>query len=1007
MNNASLYRLRQIESELLPHFGKLLQARDEKPIFLIEHGLDVEQLTELRHHVGVHARLVGLSRERWIAATLPLAIVITETGYRYSGTGTEFWPKLAEEIHAEITTSERNSIREMFQDLSKRLHFVAPNETDWARTFSIISWPIRNALAPLEIHRPLAEALARLVASGGHNLPAEDFHRKMVTIADGLWSRRLVDWLADIELAEMLCRNLLKGEDSVGWIEHRAAARFVRDIRSDSDVRSALRSARRQIRSRVTTANPVIEKASWLVEVTSSPERAVLNRILLQGPLMQPEAREAVLSAAGESASLLTKGSNALPTKLDHFLQGQMIELQKPLAAWSSQPISWTSGAVETTSEETLDHLTPAKPLLFWWKDGGGLLSQLKPGAFLQPDVSLLVVVDDLDHGHMAEPKPVSCPPGLSAWVAPAAACRPYLLDLRIRLQDDHLVEFLSTAPLHRDGKCLQASVDSTLYLRAWANDLVVRGTKAGQDDKSGAKRQETQVSKGEILLIHPTSDTLALEVFNDKQSESWQITTLPERTQVFFNCHSRPMRPTLDDFLSGELQFLVTAPVALVNTGFTLQLLMNGVVLEEVSYILSSLPARIDCSDENFKKLRENAFSVLKSLSDCQWTLRISFEGISHFTFPLQDRFSSWRQLGKNLKWVDESGATVGARLSANAISPTLNEGTPIAQDNDIQLWLPDISKADALKMGVITGSAKLFGQSVKPKMADTGRTVGKSRIGGGVLIACEAFIAWREAKAQNMLAEVRRRSVVESIENSLVRAFCGVDWMHAESQAMAQSKGFNAAMARWAIKKGLTESNLIPEIPVLWKHEFHEILAAGFTKALTNAAPLSDVLSEDDAIELDEAINVACMEISSSMERVGEPTLAEADAGNELADWQKVCDAAKHEISRSPFRNLVLPAERWHHLQSAHYEPLGDDDLVDLIMRSHLDISRQSGKSWIGSAAVRTGLLLWLSPKNVTDSADWILHIEQLLSDRHTSRAIRFVALGSRKLLASKNFE
>jgi hypothetical protein len=80
---------------------------------------------------------------------------------------------------------------------------------------------------------------------------------------------------------------------------------------------------------------------------------------------------------------------------------------------------------------------------------------------------------------------------------------------------------------------------------------------------------------------------------------------------------------------------------------------------------------------------------------------------------------------------------------------------------------------------------------------------------------------------------------------------------------------------------------------------------------------------------------------------------------------------------------------------LQATTYARLSDDDLVSLLTRHHMDISRTAGIDWVGPQVLRSGLLLWLAPNQLLETEAWRDHLARLLSDRHTARAIRYVAL------------
>lgn len=62
-------------------------------------------------------------------------------------------------------------------------------------------------------------------------------------------------------------------------------------------------------------------------------------------------------------------------------------------------------------------------------------------------------------------------------------------------------------------------------------------------------------------------------------------------------------------------------------------------------------------------------------------------------------------------------------------------------------------------------------------------------------------------------------------------------------------------------------------------------------------------------------------------------------------------------------------------------------------------MDISRTPGIDWTGPQVLRSGLMLWLAPALMLETEAWRDHLARLLSDRHTARAVRYVALRLRQ--------
>ncbi len=984
MNGHSFSNLRHFDKELVGHFKALRLQRGDKPIFLIEHGLDDDMLGEMRRHVGAHARLAGLGQGSWIGASLPLAVVITETGYSYRGTGTEFWPRFAADIGAGITQAERADIRATFETLNTRLMAASPNESDWARAFNIIAWPIRNALAPIEIHRPLAEALGRLAATGGHNLAGEDFQRRLVAIADGLWSRRLSDWLRDEDLAVGLCRNLLSGEDTATWIEPRAAARIARDIRADRDCRQALRQARRTIRAPGRVSTGELEAASWSVSVSLTDEGPKIERLLLQGPVTTQRLRETILSEIGHSATLRVNGSDSRNVLVEQFLRGEAIELRDITAAWRGDLLTFSG----TIHNDVLQPLIPRPPLLFRWNEMGGILQSLKRGEVIYRD-ELLLNLAYSESGQQEIPTEsleIMAHENLIAWIAPADKCDLPLREFVVRPRDDRLVEFKGAARLRIEGNRIQHPNDTLLFLRACVNGLRLR--------LKGSLDLPSTLSVGDIVLIPTSLGSTELEVLSEQRRETWQIEPVSEFRSTVFSCQARPTRPTIDDLLSGELALIISSPIALDETPVEVQIQLNGECIATSSMKLRGLPARIDALAPEFVPIREAAFAERNREGENHLLLRLKIGRLQSFQFDLQERRSSWERRASSLEWIGENGVTAEPASAASASAPMHFENATRAmktEGDDIRLWLPGIPESNALVEGIITGKAQLFGQLKSPTIGRVSRTPRPFREDQGIIATCEALIAWQSATTQDMLAESRRNAVLRTLDDALTSSFCGHEWLVAE-RADLGAAGYNVLLAK--ASTAFCRGGFLPEISAADRKTFTDLLAVRLEEALPFERPPGWTLDDSTVIALDAAINQAYSDLSIIIETRGEEPLEDPDAGNELDDWIRASEEAHRQLESSPFRRLILPQARWHQLEATEYESLSDDDLVELLTKSHVDISRTQGREWISPSAIRSGLALWISPADLLNTQDWRQHMAHLLSDRHTSRAIRYVA-------------
>ena len=173
--------------------------------------------------------------------SLPLLVVSTEVGYRYRGSGTDFWPVLETEFGVRFSATDRQRIRDLFSSASKSYRGAEPPDTPWAKAFRLIAWPITHALVPLEFHRPLALTLANLRVKVDE-LSDVDLHRA-VRIAASSTSARFSTLLEDSALIVAVTRRLLG--DGTGELCPETMRRIAEDLAADQVTRRAVAVARR------------------------------------------------------------------------------------------------------------------------------------------------------------------------------------------------------------------------------------------------------------------------------------------------------------------------------------------------------------------------------------------------------------------------------------------------------------------------------------------------------------------------------------------------------------------------------------------------------------------------------------------------------------------------------------------------------------------------------------------------------------------------------------------
>ena len=218
-------------------FSDLSRQRDGRTISLIEHGLARDEIEQLLYHVSQRAGQHQFTRRAWQDLPLSLAVVVTEIGYEYRGTGTDFWPLVESAIKIEVPVTQRGVISDLFRDCARRFGTARPFDDAWSSVFPHIAWPVRNAMVPREVHG----SLSRLVREFLNQTRSLSVTRAALPglreLARGFGSRRLESWLQDDDLALSVIGHLVSGRTGDLGMEPRFLQRLANDLRSESETR--------------------------------------------------------------------------------------------------------------------------------------------------------------------------------------------------------------------------------------------------------------------------------------------------------------------------------------------------------------------------------------------------------------------------------------------------------------------------------------------------------------------------------------------------------------------------------------------------------------------------------------------------------------------------------------------------------------------------------------------------------------------------------------------------
>jgi hypothetical protein len=144
------------QDRLLAHFKDLratiLSQGTERPIFALEHGLNENESQDLVEQLKEHVSATGPAERHWLV----WVVYAAEIGYTFAGD--QYWQTFAAALPGWNRDDDRDFIKSSFLRFKKEFRAAEPSGA-WAKNFTIICWPIANAILPKDLQRHLAGVL--------------------------------------------------------------------------------------------------------------------------------------------------------------------------------------------------------------------------------------------------------------------------------------------------------------------------------------------------------------------------------------------------------------------------------------------------------------------------------------------------------------------------------------------------------------------------------------------------------------------------------------------------------------------------------------------------------------------------------------------------------------------------------------------------------------------------------------------------------------------------------
>lgn len=358
------------QERLHVHYESLHKARSRynRPIFALEHGLAEHEIHSLE-----------LDIRSWISQSPPdrkhgLAWIVyaSESGYKYEGD--QYWQSFESKTPgwSRGGNSYRNWMRQCFRSFQEDYGGAQP-VGPWAEHFSIICWPITNALLPKDLQYQFARVLndlsATLLLS---HFETTDLLGRRIAAYSMRSNKRFRYFVHETELVGQIAVALLMPDeaDSRVLILPATLTRIVEDLETERQSREWLKSARQRAKEvRVSGARAVprtrvslpVTKQDWQEELRAlsleltivlSPSSETEWSVFLRIPDFSPLAKDfpelqAPLSAirccvAGSALkSLMARGRLLCGTqtvRLERWptADSALLEFEKPIPALSA-----------------------------------------------------------------------------------------------------------------------------------------------------------------------------------------------------------------------------------------------------------------------------------------------------------------------------------------------------------------------------------------------------------------------------------------------------------------------------------------------------------------------------------------------------------------------------------------------------------------------------------------------------------------------------------------------
>ena len=895
-------------------------------------------------------------------APLLICAVASEIGFRFEGVGTVFWAKLSDALGLPITLAQRAQIGETFDDLATRYRLSRPSESAFSSHFSIISWPIANALLPTDLVGPVTRLMARAPV-GALPGPSRAINfaslRAWASAAEGA---RLTDWLRFEAPATRVLSALLT-ENRGGGLSQASYTRLRAAIATQTEAFFAARAA--QLRARIAKSSSSVEQTLGRLALAYSASGV---RMFVSWPALPlalfDDARATARSAAWRprlwgvggflhpdtalSAGPFALNLPAVPAD-DNPAYSGAAEIfgagSDAAAALAARIVDWNANllfdpnAERTQAEQRFDVLAGTSGYI--WvatKAGGATLNGLRKLGGV-------------------------C--GYTAFEANLADATDRAILTRESLLSDESHTLLARHPVDAIGAPQGVVRPNRPFL------LYKEGDAAASDSTpqcltSGARIPAISGLSGRPGLHAemplPTEDSVAdLIVF--------------ERDSIF------------EALIERRLQLRVASRLPLVDVLVTAELEIGGRLIARGRDCLAALPMTVPGTSALLAPLYDDRVRA-KLLGSGEGQLRIAIGRSTALDIIL-------RRPAASVEWADGAPHLIGADLDAELVGATAHYPHRFGPMAAIEMpGRGAVAYGLRLSNGQIADPIQILTSNIFDLgdfAAHFGDDIGSRRMfenGRGVCDIARARVAWARGLCTSLFAIAAKTRIVRQFEEPLVIDLCGRSWSLAEQTMRSGLADPHDALWRVAIERGLAA---LPQSATSAEAEVFARVFRRHARELDPSWPMEGMAPADGT--MDDALNAAFSEAVAQLHENGallDVNGDDFDFGSPAEDWESAAAHALQMIRRPELTWMIAPSEGGRHLSRRSYVGVSIAELAE-------DLSAWT-RAWAlprGQLTPETAagaLQLWHSPGACND-VDAAMHV--LVADPFVSRATRYAAL------------